>query len=67
MTVSYLEYALHDGYIHNWLVAGPQAIAVLDPDHYTGGEPERKLQIAQHHYTPENLIQQSLSLLMKPH
>ncbi|MBN2390613.1 MAG: hypothetical protein JXR84_07815 [Anaerolineae bacterium] len=59
MTSSYLEYELHDGYIHNWLVAGPQAIAVPDPDHYTGGEPERKLQIAQYYYTPENLIQQT--------
>lgn len=57
MTSSYLEYELHDGYIHNWLVAGPQMIAIPDPDHYTGGEPERKLQIAQHSYTPENLIQ----------
>ncbi len=59
MAFSYLEYELHDGYIHNWLVAGPQAIAVPDPDRYTGGEPERKLQIAQHYYTPENLIHQT--------
>ena len=58
MTSSYLEYELHDGYIHNWLIAGPQAVAIPNPDHYTGGEPERKLQIAQHYYTPENLIQQ---------
>lgn len=58
MTSSYLEYELHDGYIHNWLVAGPQAIAIPDPDRYTGGEAERKLQIAQHYYTSENLIQQ---------
>jgi len=58
MKFSFLEYELHDGYIHNWLVAGPQAIAIPDPDHYTGGEPERKLQIAQQYYTPENLIPQ---------
>ncbi len=56
---SYLEYELHDGYIHNWLVAGPQEIAIPDPDRYTGGEPERKLQIAQQSYTPENLIRQT--------
>ncbi|MFN2285360.1 MAG: hypothetical protein ACK2UQ_13130 [Anaerolineae bacterium] len=59
MTFSYLEYELHDGYIHNWLVAGSQEIAIPDPDHYTGGEPERKLQIAQHYYTPENFVQQT--------
>jgi hypothetical protein len=59
MTFSYLEYELHDGYIHNWLVAGPQAIAIPDPDHYTGGEPERKLQIVQHFYTPESFIQKT--------
>ncbi len=59
MTSTYLEYELHDGYIHNWLVAGPQAIAIPDPDHYTGGEPERKLQIAQQYYTPENHVQQT--------
>ncbi|MBN1875491.1 MAG: hypothetical protein JXA33_14775, partial [Anaerolineae bacterium] len=59
MTFSFLEYELHDGYIHNWLVAGPQAIAIPDPDHDTGGEPERKLLIAQHYYTPENLIPQT--------
>ena len=58
MTSAYLEHELHDGYIHNWLVAGPQAIAISDPDRYTGGEPERKLQIAQHYYTLENLIHQ---------
>ncbi|HOU14635.1 MAG TPA: hypothetical protein PKZ84_16130 [Anaerolineae bacterium] len=59
MGFSYLEYELRDGYIHNWLVAGPQAIAVPDLDRYTGGEPERKLQIAQHFYTLENLIHQT--------
>lgn len=59
MTSSYLEYELHNGYLHNWLVAGPQEIAIPDPDRYTGGEPERKLQITQHYYTPENLVQQT--------
>lgn len=59
MTSSYLEYELHNGYLHNWLVTGPQEIAIPDPDRYTGGEPERKLQITQHYYTPENLVQQT--------
>jgi len=57
MTSSYLEYELHDGYIHNWLVAGPQTITIPDLDQYAGAEPERKLQIAQHYYTFEHLIQ----------
>jgi len=59
MTFSYLEYELYDGYIHNWLVAGPQAIAIPDPERYTGEEPERKLQMARHYYTAENPIHQT--------
>jgi hypothetical protein len=30
MTVSFLEYQLEEGYIHNWLVAGPHSIALPD-------------------------------------
>lgn len=56
MTVSYLEYELQKGYIHNWLVAGPLATPISDPDRYAGGEPEKKLQIAQHYYSAENDI-----------
>ncbi|MCU0522960.1 MAG: hypothetical protein MUF84_20020 [Anaerolineae bacterium] len=32
MELSYLRYELADGYIHNWLVAGPQRIPVPDSD-----------------------------------
>ncbi len=54
MTTSYLEYELHNGYIHHWLVAGPQAIA-------TSGKPgmsehDRKLQIAREFYAAESGI-----------
>jgi len=35
MSDRYLEYALQDGYIHNWLVAGPQEIGIPAPE---GGE-----------------------------
>ena len=28
MALSFLRYALQDGYIHNWLVAGPQSTSV---------------------------------------
>ena len=30
MSVYYATYEPHDGYIHNWIVAGPQAIPVVD-------------------------------------
>ena len=30
MTISYLRYDLSDGYVHNWLVAGPQPIPVSE-------------------------------------
>ncbi len=32
MELSYLRYDLVDGYIHNWLVAGPQRIPIAAPD-----------------------------------
>lgn len=43
-----LEYALQDGYIHNWLVAGPQASAIGDLDRSREGELPAEL--AQHHH-----------------
>ena len=30
MTISYVEYDLQDGFINNWLTAGPQATPVED-------------------------------------
>ncbi|MCX6032740.1 MAG: hypothetical protein NT169_26085 [Chloroflexi bacterium] len=50
MPVYYARYELADGYIHNWLFAGPQAIPVLDLDHYQGQD--WKLQIARHYHVP---------------
>jgi len=38
MTVSYLRYELEDGYIHNWLVAGPQRVPASQPDDSDGGK-----------------------------
>ncbi len=52
----YLKYSLENGFIHNWLVAGPQTILVADLDRYTGGN--YKLQIAQHYYERESGITQ---------
>ncbi len=48
MTIRYLDYELENGYIHNWIVAGPEAILVADLDRYTGAD--YKLQIAHHYY-----------------
>ena len=57
MTISYLKYPLENGYVHNWLVVGPQATLVADLDRYTG--PDYKLLIAQHYYESESGIGQS--------
>ena len=47
MPTSYLEYRLVDGFIDNWLVAGPQAIAVDAPERFESQA--RKLQIAEYY------------------
>ena len=55
MTIFYAGYDLHSGYIHNWLVAGPQAVPVLDLESFTGDE--FKLQIARrHHQVADNTL-----------
>ncbi len=54
MQTYYVEYDLRDGYVHQWLYAGPQAIKVEDLEKFQGAD--YKLQIAQHYYTPESLI-----------
>jgi hypothetical protein len=48
MSVYYAKYDLRNGYIDNWLVAGPQAIEVTDLERFTGDD--FKLQIARHYY-----------------
>ena len=50
-----LRYPLVNGYIHNWLVAGPQAIEVQYLHRFSGDQ--YKLQIAQEYYQPEMGIQ----------
>jgi hypothetical protein len=47
MPVYYVHYDLADGFIHNWLVGGPQAILVSDLDRYTDGDFQ---QIARRYY-----------------
>jgi len=50
-----LEYPLVNGYIHNWLVAGPLALEVKGLERFTG--PDWKLQIARHYFRPEMGLQ----------
>src|SRR5689334_16534194 len=57
MSVSHLEYQLNNGYIDNWLVAGPQAIFVPDLERFA--EPNPKLQIARHYHEREPDIAQT--------
>jgi len=51
MTISYLRYDLHNGFIHNWLVAGPQALQVEGIDSVPG--PAFRQEIAQRFYVPD--------------
>jgi hypothetical protein len=43
MPVSDLHYDLHDGYVHNWLIAGPQVIEIRDLDRFEGEDAERQI------------------------
>ncbi len=45
-----LKYTLHDGYIHDWLVAGPLAVEVKDLAQFSGAD--YKMQIAEHYFQP---------------
>lgn len=54
MAISYLGYSLTDGYVHNWLVAGPQTIPTADPEHDDGADLRR--QILQAHHMAESGI-----------
>ncbi len=48
MAMSMLNYPLEKGYIHNWLVAGPQAIQVTNLENFSGLD--FKLQIIRHYH-----------------
>ena len=54
MDVKYLHYDLQDGYIHNWLTAGPQVIEVSES--FDGEDVER--QIVQHYTMEESGIKE---------
>ncbi|MCS7222631.1 MAG: hypothetical protein RML36_15135 [Anaerolineae bacterium] len=52
MAVYYIGYELQDGYIHHWLVAGPQTLSILKSDRL--GDQELQLQIARHYYEEDS-------------
>ncbi|MEA1904681.1 MAG: hypothetical protein U9M97_02220, partial [Candidatus Hadarchaeota archaeon] len=54
MSVSYVRYELENGYIHNWLVAGPQEMPVADPGRFSGED--AKLRIAHDHFDKDSGI-----------
>jgi hypothetical protein len=56
MSVYYAAYNLQNGYIHNWIVAGPQAIPVPDLARFEGED--FKSQIARHYYEEDSGISQ---------
>jgi hypothetical protein len=54
MSVYYAAYDLQNGYIHNWVVAGPQAIPVTDLARFEGED--YKVQITRHYYAEDSGI-----------
>ena len=52
MPIFYAGYDLQNGYIHNWLVAGPKALPVPDLGRFRGND--IKLQIARHYYEADS-------------
>jgi len=50
--VGYLEYPLYNGYIHSWIVAGPQALEVKELERFQG--PDWKMQVARHYHQGEH-------------
>ena len=61
MSVYYATYRVEGGFIHNWLVAGPQATPVDELDRFVGAD--FKVQIVRHYYQGDSGIDQLLSHL----
>ncbi len=57
MPTHYARYEIENGYIHNWIVAGPHATPVLDLENYQGAD--YKLQIARHYYDKNSGVTQT--------
>lgn len=54
MPTYYAEYDLFDGYVHHWLVAGPQAKSVANLEQFSGED--WKLQVARHYHSDDPLV-----------
>ncbi|MCX7680936.1 MAG: hypothetical protein N2508_03035, partial [Anaerolineae bacterium] len=54
MPIYYVHYELQHGFIHHWVVGGPQAIPVSDLERFSGEH--MKLRIARHYYEQESGI-----------
>jgi len=63
MSVHYAAYDLQNGYVHNWIVAGPLATPVLDLDRFEGED--YKAQIARHFYEEKSGISEPPAELAK--
>jgi len=59
MTQWFLRYGLQDGFIHNWLVAGPQSIPVNEPG--AGAPSLSRRQLATHFWQPDSGIEDAPS------
>jgi hypothetical protein len=57
MSLYFAEYHLHSGYVHNWLVAGPQATPIRDLGRFD--QDDLALQVARHHYQTDSGIAKS--------
>ena len=54
MPISYVDYDLQDGFIHHWLVAGPQTVPVHDLERFAGEDLRQR--IAHHYYEEDSGI-----------
>jgi len=55
MSITYLRYPIDNGFIHNWLVLGPEAQRVEDLERFTDqGGADYKLYIARAYFQPEH-------------
>jgi hypothetical protein len=61
MAMPYLEYELQNGYVHNWLVAGPLESDVEGPSSPGQSEHHRKLEIAEDIHNPDLQVEETPS------
>jgi hypothetical protein len=61
MTQKFLDYRLVDGYIHNWLVAGPSALVINNSEIASaeGSDLDRKEKIVSANYNPDGGVSQT--------